>query len=209
MSDRVAWHRETITPAAEDLLRSLCGLLPKGTYLAGGTGLALRYGHRRSVDFEFFVPDEFAEDRLLDRLQVLPEVAAVERAPQTLHLTIQQVKVSFLGYRYPVLFPPEAFLSVPVADARDIACMKITAIASRGTKRDFVDFYAACQQYGIRDLLAIFDRKYAKTGYNRTHVLKSLTYFADAEKDPMPHMLAPLDWKEVKRYFEREAPLLR
>jgi hypothetical protein len=66
-----------------------------------------------------------------------------------------------------------------------------------------------CQQYGIRDLLAIFDRKYAKTGYNRTHVLKSLTYFADAEKDPMPHMLAPLDWKEVKLYFEREAPLLR
>jgi len=209
MTDSVAWHRETITPAAEDLLRGLVGLLPNSTYLAGGTALALRYGHRRSVDFDFFVPDEFAEDLLLQRLQALPAVAAVERAQQTLHLTIQQIKVSFLGYRYPVLFPPEAFLGVPVADDRDIACMKITAIASRGTKRDFVDFYTTCQRNGIAELLSLFDRKYAKTGYNRTHVLKSLTYFADAEKDPMPHMLVPLGWNEVKQYFEREAPLLR
>ena len=209
MSDRVAWHRETITPAAQDLLSALVDVLPKGAYLAGGTGLALRYGHRRSVDLDFFVPDEFAEELLLQRLQTLPGVTAVERAEQTLHLAIQQIKVSFFGYRYPVLFPPDTFLGVPVADARDIACMKITAIASRGTKRDFVDFFAACGRYGMDELLALFDRKYAKTAYNRTHVLKSLTFFADAEKDPMPHMLAPLDWKEVKRYFEREAPLLR
>jgi hypothetical protein len=209
MSDPVAWHRETITPVAEDLLQGLVGLLPSGTYLAGGTALALRYGHRRSVDFDFFVPSEFSEDLLLQTLQTLPEIAAVERAQQTLHLTIQQVKVSFLGYSYPVLFPSEAFLGVPVADARDIACMKVTAIASRGTKRDFVDFFAACQRHGIAELLALFDRKYATTGYNRTHVLKSLTYFADAEKDPMPHMLVPLDWNEVKQYFVREAPRLR
>src|SRR3954464_1721190 len=98
MSDPVGWHRETITPAAENLLEALVGLLPKGTYLAGGTSLALRYGHRRSVDFGFFLPNEWDVDLLLQRLQTLPEVAAVERAPQTLHLTIQQVKVSFLGY---------------------------------------------------------------------------------------------------------------
>ena len=83
--------------------------------------------------------------------------------------------------------------------------MKITAVASRGTKRDFVDLYAACCQFGLSDLLILFDRKYAQTEYNRLHILKSLTYFADAEKDPMPHMLSPLEWGDVKRFFMDEA----
>ena len=43
-------------------------------------------------------------------------------------------------------------------------------------------------------------------GYQKLHILKSLTYFADAEKDPPPHLLAPLDWEEIKSFFEREVP---
>jgi len=40
--------------------------------------------------------------------------------------------------------------------------------------------------------------------YSVFHLLKSLTYFEDAEPDPMPEMLVPLDWEEVKRFFEGE-----
>lgn len=202
----VEWHRETITPATEDTLRALHDrAILAGAYLAGGTGLALRFGHRRSVDLDFFLTEPFDESLLLQRTQVVPQVSVVARSPQTLHLTIQGIKVSFLGYTYPLLFPPSPFLEVPVADPRDIACMKITAIASRGTKRDFVDLYAACEHFGLAEILGLFTRKYSHTGYNRLHILKSLTYFADAEKDPMPHMLVPLDWREVKRFFQREA----
>jgi hypothetical protein len=100
------------------------------------------------------------------------------------------------------------FFDVPVADPRDIACMKVTAIASRGTKRDFVDLYVASERCGLPTILDLFARKYAKTGYNKLHIPKSLTYFADAEKDPMPHMLVPLDWHDVKRYSQRESPRL-
>ncbi len=107
-----------------------------------------------------------------------------------------------------MLFPCTPFLGVPVADARDIACMKTTAIASRGTKRDFVDLYAACERFGLRQILGLFERKYAGTRYNKLHILKSLTYFADAEKDPMPHMLVPLEWRNLRLFFEREAPRL-
>jgi hypothetical protein len=139
----------------------------------------------------------------------MADVAVLSRAPQTLHLTIQDVKVSFLGYQYPLLFSPARFEEIRVGDSRDIACMKITALSSLGTKRDFVDLYAACQRYSLRELLDFFARKYARTKYSRLHVLKSLTYLADAEKDPMPHMLVPLEWKSVKRFFEREAPRLR
>jgi hypothetical protein len=39
---------------------------------------------------------------------------------------------------------------------------------------------------------------------NRAHLLKSLTYFDDAEATNVPDMLRPADWKEIKKFFERE-----
>jgi hypothetical protein len=136
----------------------------------------------------------------------MPEFSLVSKAPSTIHAVIQGTKVSFLGYPYPELFPPARFEGVPVADPRDIACMKLSAIASRGTKRDFIDLYLASERYGLGEILNWFARKYAATGYNRLHLLKSLTFFADAEKDPLPHMLVPLVWDDVKRLFRKEVP---
>jgi hypothetical protein len=34
--------------------------------------------------------------------------------------------------------------------------------------------------------------------------MKSLTYFVDAEKDPMPNMIKPADWKKIRAFFEKE-----
>jgi nucleotidyltransferase AbiEii toxin of type IV toxin-antitoxin system len=186
-----------------------CGLapiLPAETYLAGGTALALSLGHRRSIDLDLFAPVFFDEEQLVQNLQAQPQVAGIERSAQTLHLTIGSIKVSVLGYRYPILFPMERFLDVPIADPRDIACMKITAIASRRTKRDFIDFHACCRRHGLHELLGLFQRKYAAASYSMAHILKSLTFFADAEKDPMPDMLVRLEWSEVQAFFRREAP---
>jgi hypothetical protein len=84
--------------------------------------------------------------------------------------------------------------------------MKLSAIASRGAKRDFIDLYVASERFGFGTILDWFHRKYAEIHYNRLHLLKSLTYFADAEKDPMPHMLVPLQWKDVMRFFRLQAP---
>lgn len=158
----VVWHPETITSRMEDALRALRKIsVFSEAYLAGGTGLALRLGHRLSVDFDFFQSDPFDEEILLQRVQLLPGVAVVQRAPQTLHLIVQEVKVSLLNYMYPLLFTPAEFMNVLVADPRDIACMKITAIASHGSKRDFVDLYAASEHFGLSELMKFFSRKYA------------------------------------------------
>lgn len=204
-----AWHRAVIPASTEATLRALhdAQLLDR-FYLAGGTGLALQLGHRLSLDLDFFVEEHFDEDALLQRLQALDSFALVSKAPYTIHATIHQTKVSFLGYVYPVLFPTKPFLGVAIADPRDIACMKVSAIASRGTKRDFVDLYVSAQHDGLKEILHLFDRKFAQTNYSRIHVLKSLTFFADAEKDPMPHMLRALNWGTVKQFFLKEVPRL-
>jgi hypothetical protein len=203
------WYREVISDATGAVLGCLrdVNVLDR-FYLAGGTGLALRFGHRLSRDLDFFTTDLFNEDLLLQHAHRITGFSLVAKAPHTLHAVIQGTKVTFLGYAYPVLFPIAQFLGVAVADPRDIACMKISAIASRGMKRDFVDLYAAAQQFGLGDLVQLFDRKYSQTRYNKLHILKSLTFFDDAEKDPMPYMLIPLDWLQVKEFFVREASRL-
>ena len=199
------WHQEVISETTEAALRALrdAKLLDR-FYLAGGTGLALHLGHRLSHDLDFFSAELFDEDSLLQHVQQMSTFSLVAKDPHTLHATVQGTKVSFLGYIYPVLFPSDRFLEVAVADPRDIACMKISALASRGTKRDFVDLYVSAQQFGLSHLLQLFHRKYAETGYSKLHVLKSLTFFDDAEKDPMPHLLIPVDWNEVKQFFQKE-----
>jgi hypothetical protein len=203
------WHREVITASTEATLHNLShAKLLDSFYLAGGTGLAVHLGHRLSQDLDFFAADLFDEETLLQRVQAVAGISLVARAPHSLHTTIQETKVSFLGYDYPLLFTSTRFLDVAVADPRDIACMKVSAIASRGTKRDFLDLYVCARRFGLVDLLKLFDRKYSQTQYNRLHILKSLTFFEDTEKDPMPHMLVSLEWDEVKRFFVREVPHL-
>ncbi len=203
------WHREVLSDATEAALRSLrdAKVLDR-FYLAGGTGLALRFGHRLSRDLDFFAPNLFDESSLLPQVDRLFGFSLVAKGPHTLHAVIQETKVRFLGYPYPMLFPSAQFLQVAIADSRDIACMKISAIASRGMKRDFVDLYVSAQRFGLSTILQFFERKYAQTRYNRLHILKSLTFFEDAEKDPMPHMLVPIDWEQVKEFFVRQTSRL-
>jgi len=205
-----AWHREVIAGPTEATLGALrdASLLDH-FYLAGGTGLALQIGHRRSHDLDFFAHDLFDAEVFLQRVQTLDGFSLTAKAPHTIHATIRGTKVSFLGYTYPLLFPAARFLDVAVADPRDIACMKISAIASRGTKRDFVDLYMSAERFGLTDLLLLFERKYAAAGYQPLHLLKSLVFFEDAEKDPMPEMLVPLDWDVVKQFFLRATPRTR
>src|ERR1700686_4929141 len=203
------WHRETVDEGVEQTLRDLHNVpILTSFYLAGGTGLALRLGHRRSVDLDFFLGEDFNEDSLQQKLQHLEGFALVAKEPGTIYANIRKTKVSFIAYAYPILFPFQPFLGVNVADSRDIGCMKISAIASRGTKRDFVDLYRLTQEYDLKHLLGWFTTKFSQTNYSMPHILKSLSFFEEAEQDPMPHMLMSLSWEEVKQFFAREAPRL-
>lgn len=206
MEEQTSWHPEVISPEVAKTAKTL-GSLPalRSFYLAGGTALALYLGHRRSVDLDFFSVQSFDEDALIATLQGLPKLAVIAKSPQTAYLHVADTKVSFIGYQYPLLFPLAEFRELAVADVRDIACMKLSALASRGSRRDFVDLYVVAREYGIPHMFDLFRRKFAEVDFNLLHLRKSLTYFADAEKEPMPDMLVPLVWADVKQFFLDEA----
>lgn len=175
-------------------------------YLAGGTGLALQLGHRVSVDLNLFSEQGFRPQALRDRLRGAPGLKTVQMAPDSLDLQIDELKVSFLRYPYPCLFPLQQFNALDVADVRDIACMKLDTVASRGSRRDFIDLYFLCQHYSLSELLDLFATKYAAVSPNLVHMAKALTYFPDAETEPMPNMLVAVDWRQVREFFEAEVP---
>jgi len=203
------WHAQVITEETNRTLDDLnrTSLLER-FYLAGGTGLALHLGHRRSKDLDFFTEGPLDADLAIGRLRGLKGLRVIEKGKGTLHANLGETKVSFLRYPYSLLFAPELFHEVKVADPRDIGCMKISAIASRGTKRDFIDLHVVARLHGLSPLFKWFEGKFRQVSYSRVHLLKSLTYFEDAEREPMPDMLASVSWSEVKMFFSAEVPKL-
>ena len=202
-------HLEILTRAQITVLEGLTRLaVAADFYLAGGTALALRHGHRRSIDFDFFRPDTFDGFALRTAVENLP--GAIEWMPSgahTLHLRINQVDLSFFKYPYPLLAPPQ---STPwgfgIASDLDIAAMKLEAIAGRGSRKDFVDLRLLCAAgLGLETVFTLSEQKYGTHRTDRYHRLRALAFFDDAEQQPMPYMLVPHDWEETKAYFTAEA----
>ncbi len=177
-------------------------------YLAGGTGLSLYYGHRYSFDLDFFSQTPEKPIVIASQLKNLGRLEIVQNDENTFIGFFNEVKISFFLYPYPLIQPIYTFNTIRIASVTDIACMKIDALSSRGTKRDFIDLYTICQSdFSLPTIMQFFEKKYKEVHYNMLHILKSLTYFEDAEKDETPRMLRTIDWKEVKKFFEREVPL--
>jgi hypothetical protein len=179
----------------QDFLRSF--------YLAGGTGCALHIGHRLSQDFDFFSQDEFEILPIRNSLRNLGRFVIDYSDSNTLVGRLDGTKISLFHYAYPLIEKPSENLNVRIASLVDIGCMKIDAISSRGTKRDFVDLFFILKKLGLdmKTFFGHFERKYGPDGFNRHHVLKSLIYFEDANKEPEPEMLVDYSWTETKHFF--------
>lgn len=74
--------------------------------------------------------------------------------------------------------------------------MKIAAIIGRGTKKDFIDLYFLLRLFTLNELLDLYLEKYPDGSL--FVAMKSLTYFDDAEQDPMPVMFDNVEWESVK-----------
>ena len=183
------------------------GLL-KSSYLAGGTALALQFGHRYSFDFDFFTKEKFDEETAIQRLaELLPNFKLERKSWQTILGFVGDTRFSLFFYKYPLLFKTHKFLDIEIADIKDIASMKISAIADRGVKRDFIDLYFIFQIKKIMTIdeaLGLYDKKFKALSQNKVYILKSLGYFEDAEKDELPQMREEVDWEKVKEFFKEE-----
>jgi len=185
--------------------------LVDNAYLAGGTAVALQLGHRKSKDLDFFTPKKFETGVLIKGIKrEIPQFKVEKLSWGTIMGFIKDTRFTMFFYEYPLLFKPNKFCEISIADIRDIVPMKIAAVSDRGTKRDFVDlFFILKKKYSsLGESLNLYERKFKKLEQNKFHLIKSLTYFRDAEEEKMPKMLVEVNWTEIKRFFEKEVKKL-
>ena len=193
-------HKETVLPSTLGILKGIQALPNVSELrLVGGTALALHIGHRKSVDLDLF--GSFDENMSFRSLLLNAGYAADGSETGTVQtLKVNGVKVDFVNYPYPWLNEGVSEAGMTLADIHDIAAMKLSAAANRGRKKDFIDIAFLLDKFSIEDLFDLYQRKFSVSEYS--FALRGLTYFDDAEDDPMPEMLIPVTWKDVKRKIE-------
>jgi len=197
---------DVLDQSSRDLLSRIVSHMPvPGSYLAGGTALALLLGHRKSVDFDWFSPAQFDPEELYYRLSSLGRTRIAETRQGTFHGFVNDIRITWLHYPNPLLAPLVAVEDLPgfsLASLKDIAIMKWVEISGRGARKDFIDLYCICRSgYDLEELLAVLPHKYPGADINSYHLVKSLSYFDDAEREIMPVMLKDIPWQMVKEYF--------
>lgn len=197
-------HREALAPRAQALAGSL-GAVPwaEDFYLAGGAALALYLGHRPVAELDLMSGTNrlTGPDRrvLLEALLGMDPGTQVETARDG-YLFVRAgggVPLRLFYYPYPLVAPAEEVDRLAVASAADLGLMKLGAIISRGSRRDFVDLYLLCRELPLAELL---DRAGDKFGHVRDFPLQALKGLADLSEtagESMPRLAIDVSWEAV------------
>jgi len=207
---------QSVYPATLGLLKKLMNLPPLASFnLVGGTALALQFGYRISVDLDLFTEHVFNTEVLQSAIE---QFANEEHytlkwemvADVSLSGTIDGVRVDMIHFPYPLIDDLVYEGEIRMLSPKDIAPMKLSAIAKRGVKKDFFDMYELLKRYSLDEMLQFYQQKFPYT--DTTFLLRALLYFDDAEREEDPIMLKSYTWKDVKKemtkqvhsFFERQ-----
>jgi hypothetical protein len=175
-------------------------------FLAGGTGLGLRLGHRVSRDLDWFTPHAFDAKQREHQLAALPEKPTKInlQGSHTVRAYYGELETSFLRYSQ-VPAKTEVLtvgtLKIPVADMNTLAVMKAAAVHDRGTRRDFVDIHAICRTPGW-SVGHFIDLATSRLPLAPAQMKLALTYYADAERDVV-RFRYDVPWERVKTDLQK------
>lgn len=170
--------------------------------LVGGTSLALQIGHRNSVDIDLFGKLDADDIAIHQQLEKLGNYTQLKKTENINIFSLNGIKIDIVNYPYSWLSKPIVFDNITLADKKDIAAMKLAAISGRGSKKDFIDIFFLLKHYTIKQMLEFFIKKYPNG--STFLVVKSLTYFNDAENDETPQMFHDMNWEIVKKTIIKE-----
>ena len=191
-------YENAITPAALELLKQLSSCKELDEFgLGGGTSIALRIGHRISIDLDFFINKEFDTARLFDFItKKFPSAELLFEKNQTLLFIVNDIKTDFVLYPFPWLHPFEVTNGIKLVSIYDIIPMKLQAVSIRNAKKDYWDISALLQQFTLQEMLTIFKNKFPQidTGF----IVHSLTDFEKADTERDPDKLTNITWEDIK-----------
>lgn len=200
---------ETVEPRTLELLKSLMQEpVFNDMRLVGGTALALQYGHRQSIDLDFFGDLTCEQEKTQEILSKYGKVTILKETKNIRIYVVDNIKVDFVHYScYPWLEDAIFEDGIRLASPKDIAAMKINAIEGRGTRKDFVDVFFLLKHYSLQEILSFYKAKYPN--YSDFRAMMSLTYFEDAEMQPMPKMFDKTSWPDMQKAIIENVKLLQ
>jgi hypothetical protein len=179
--------RLEILPTAQKMLWPELTELPSHFVLYGGTGLALRLGHRNSVDFDFFSSEPVVPDQLLRSVTFLQKAKVLQNTSQTLTVQINRqglVKLSFFGgLDLGRVGEPDKTADgvLSVASLLDLAGTKAAVVYQRAERKDYIDLLAIVNNgLNLAQAMAAARAIYGAQ-YNPALTLKALTHFGDGD----------------------------
>ena len=194
---------KTIEPSTLELLKKIQSeSFFRECRLVGGTSLALQMGHRKSIDLDFFGKFESDSFLIKDILKNIGSIQVIQETKFIFQYIVNGVKIDFVNYPYDWISEKIEEDKIILASPKDIAAMKLSAITNRGTKKDFIDLFELLDRFSLSEMLGFYKEKYADGVPFMT--LKSLTWFEDAEDDPMPTMFRNYSWESVKNRISIE-----
>ena len=194
-------HKEAVEPSTLELLIELQGKdYLKDFHLVGDTALALKMGHRKSVDLDLFSNFDFDAGYILENLTVDFQFKLFFSSNNTLKGRIGPAEVDIIAHRYPLIRRPVELENITMLSVEDIAAMKLNAIAVSGQRsKDFIDVYYLLEKFSMKEMISFYKEKYSQ--HNEVNILKSITWFEDVDLADWPVLLeAPsLKWDSVKK----------
>jgi len=182
-------HLSILPPAQRRFWPELSATSDQFT-LYGGTALALRLGHRTSVDFDFFSNEPFDPDRLAATVPYLRNAERVQVEPNTLTCRVERggpVLLSFFGaLNLGQIVPPDTVEGpgFQVASLQDIAGTKVAVIQKRAEVKDYLDIDVLLQSgISLATALAAGCAVHGRS-FNPMITLKALSYFDDVPALP-------------------------
>lgn len=177
-------------------------------YLVGGTALALQLGHRKSIDIDLFCHHPIEYEQIEEILVQKYGIQNVTSSKGGINGFIGNIKIDIMPHRYPLLNPVIVVENIRLLSLPDIGAMKINAITNRGAKKDFWDLAELLNYYSAEELFEFFKNKYSN--YNCWHVIKSLTWFEDADSELIEiDSLKSISWNDVKQKIIDKAKMIK
>lgn len=193
---------KTIEPGTFSLLKELMVLHSLSNFsLVGGTALALRFGHRTSVDIDLFFHEKFEHQPILDSLSSYFKERFEYRPQHTtfgIFCFIDNIKVDIVYFPHQRIAPIETINQVRLYSNADIAAMKIQAILGRGKKKDFYDLYELLKHYSLQQIIDWHKQKYPNQML-AISIPHAICYFVDAEDSETPVSFKGQTWEGVKK----------
>lgn len=193
---------EILKPNEETLLTSICKNAHFDKfYLAGGTALALQFGHRKSYDLDFFSPQEFSSSLTAH----LKPSETLSLHDNSIELIVDGIKLFFFFFAFPLKYTLIQIDGIRLAHPVDIGLMKLLALQGRTTKKDIIDLYTIHQEVmPLSELLNLFESHYPKESFNSYKSLKALLDQDELKTSPLPVMLNNYSWDNANRTVAEE-----